>query len=167
MHLKRLQNAGYSRLPILEMKRDTERRAHRAHKLARLLTSLTLHFRNTSDEPLSDSQMAGRHLDRQLLTILEDVHLFQLSAFVSICRSLLPVIHETWRKHKLSGPLPLNVLAYLCGYLKMEVEQVDLCWEVLRSTIESNEIPSFQHLIAGPESNVESVCRLYSLNVRE
>lgn len=102
------------------------------------------------------------HLQR-----LGQIHLFQISSFISLCRHLLPIIHEAWRRQRESEQLPLNVIAYLCGHLKLEIEQVDLCWEVLRPIIESDDIQTLQHLIAGPQSTVDSVRRLYSLNVRE
>lgn len=96
-----------------------------------------------------------------------ELHVFQTSAFISICRHLLPFIHEGWRKQKNPAKLPLNVLAYICGYLKMEVEQADRCWSILQPVIEREDTLDLQHLIAGTQSTTDSVRRLYSLNIRE
>lgn len=97
----------------------------------------------------------------------DEIHLFQKAAFVSICRHLLPVIHEGWRKQKHRDHLPLNVLAYLCGYLQLDVEQVDTYWALLRYDVESQDTENYQHLIGGPHSTTESVRRLYTLSVRK
>lgn len=49
----------------------------------------------------------------------------------------------------------------------MEAEQVDVCWSLLRPVIENEETQDFQYLIAEPQSSMESVRRLYSLNIRK
>lgn len=49
----------------------------------------------------------------------------------------------------------------------MEMEQVDICWSLLRPIIENNDIQNYMHLIAGPQATTESVRRLYSLNIRK
>lgn len=114
----------------------------------------------------STSQDASRHI--QTLSNEQGLHLFQISAFISVCRQLLPVIEDGWRRHKeTTTKLPLNVLSYICAYLNMDVEQADKCWILLRPVVTSQHTERYHHLLIPTSLTEESVYRLNTLNLRK
>lgn len=110
---------------------------------------------------------AHKTMETNPVNKLRELHLFQVSAFVSLCRHLLPTIQEGWRLQRHTSHLPLNVLSYLCSHLKMEMEQVEACWSLLHAVVISEDTLIHQTLIATPSSTAESVQRLYSMNIRK
>lgn len=107
----------------------------------------------------------------QIIPLLRDtqLHILQLAGFVTACKNLLPAIRDSQRVQPEERRLPTNVGAFLCGFLRMTVAEVDLCWgalseEVLRLEGENSIL---DHLMEGLWSSRDGLSRLAALDLRE
>lgn len=115
--------------------------------------------------------MQTQETERGVIRLLKStrLHVMQIAGFMTACKNLLPLIREVWRARGERENLPTNILAFLCGYLQMTVEEVDMCWAVLSEDVlrSEEEVNGYHHLMEGMWNSRDSIQRLAALNLRE
>lgn len=132
-----------------------------------LVSSLVETLKRSRAAPPMQNQPATT----QIIPLLRDsqLHVLQVAGFITACKNLLPVIKEGWRVQLDDGRLPTNVVAFLCGFLRMTVEEVDLCWRAVNEEVIRAEAGSagLQHLMDGMWASRDGLHRLAVLNLRK
>lgn len=96
-----------------------------------------------------------------------ELHVFQFSAFLSLCRHLLPSIRNGWKEQKQNEHLPTNVVTFLRSVLDLTHDEVHVLWERCKGEINQEDPNWLQDIMPSPMSSAESISLLYSLNLRE
>lgn len=100
---------------------------------------------------------------------IQHLNLFQLAGFIATCQEMLPSIRQRWREQQQrhSESLPANILSFLSIHLKINLKDVEKCWQIFSQEIMAPVTMDCGHIVGRIYASGANVQRLWSLNLGE
>lgn len=109
----------------------------------------------------------AKDVDGKFASTNAAVDAFQTSSFVSCCRQLLPSIREGFRKQGHHDSLPVDVLSFLCSYIKISYDRAQQLWTRYNVDIFGRELDSSDHLVGRLASQTAATSYLQRFGLRQ